>query len=116
MKQNLQPRSRQKSWTSLASRNRSRIPHSGEDRLLLHQSGRRSDRAAERRFECTAQRLDVVGNAHAAELYRSEEIFRGEIRCDLHPRWTPDGRGLTIDTVPVGDRQIHLIDVSDVVG
>jgi hypothetical protein len=37
--------------------------------------------------------------------YRSEEIFRGEIRCDLHPRWTPDGRGLTIDAVPEGDRQ-----------
>ena len=48
--------------------------------------------------------------------YRSEEIFRGEIRCDLHPRWTPDGRGLTVDAVPDGDRQIYLIDVADVVG
>ena len=48
--------------------------------------------------------------------YRSEEILRGEIRCDLHPRWTPDGRELTIDAVPDGDRQIYLIDVADVVG
>ena len=38
------------------------------------------------------------------------------IRCDLHPRWTPDGRELTIDAVPDGDRQIYLIDVADVVG
>ena len=60
---------------------------------------------------------EVTGNRKVSlGFYRSEEIFRGEIRCDLHPRWTPDGRGLTIDAVPEGDRQIHLIDVSDVVG
>ena len=59
----------------------------------------------------------VTGNRKVSlGFYRSEEIFRCEIRCDLHPRWTPDGRGLTIDAVTEGDRQIHLIDVSDVVG
>ena len=59
---------------------------------------------------------EVTGNRKVSlGFYRSEEIFRGEIRCDLHPRWTPDGRGLTIDAVRDGDRQIYLIDVADVV-
>ena len=36
---------------------------------------------------------EVTGNRKVSlGFYRSEEIFRGEIRCDLHPRWTPDGR------------------------
>ena len=48
--------------------------------------------------------------------FRSEPIFEGDIRCDLHPRWTPDGTALTIDAVPDGERQIYLIDVADLVG
>jgi hypothetical protein len=46
----------------------------------------------------------------------SEPIFQGDIRCDLHARWSPDGRTITIDAVPEGDRQIYLLDVSEVVG
>ncbi len=45
----------------------------------------------------------------------SEPVFTGDIRCDLHPRWSADGREISIDTVDGGDRQIALIDVSDIV-
>ena len=42
-------------------------------------------------------------------------IYTGDIRCDLHPRWSPDGRAITFDSVHEGSRQIYLADVSDVV-
>jgi len=42
--------------------------------------------------------------------------FVGDIRCDLHPRWRPDGLALTFDSVHEGSRQIYLADVSGLVG
>ena len=57
----------------------------------------------------TGRRVDVAG-------FRSEPVFTGDVRCDLHPRWHPDGTLLTIDAVPEGDRQIYLLDVADLVG
>ena len=47
--------------------------------------------------------------------FGSEPVFTGDVRCDLHPRWSADGRLITIDSVSSGDRQIVLIDVADVV-
>lgn len=38
--------------------------------------------------------------------------YRGDLRCDLHPRWHPDGRHATIDSVHTGSRQIHLVDLA----
>ena len=56
----------------------------------------------------SGRRVDVAG-------FSSEAVFNGDVRCDLHPRWHPDGTRLTIDAVPEGDRQIYLLDVADVV-
>ena len=42
--------------------------------------------------------------------------FRGEIRCDLHPRWSRDGRQVCFDSVHEGTRQIYVMDVSEIVG
>jgi len=42
--------------------------------------------------------------------------YVGDIRCDLHPRWHPDGRWVTFDSVHEGTRQIYRADVSDLVG
>jgi len=42
--------------------------------------------------------------------------YRGEWRCDTHPRFSPDGRTIVIDTPHTGQgRQLHLIDISRIV-
>ena len=48
-------------------------------------------------------------------IYTSDARFTGDTRCDLHPRWSPDGRWVTFDSVHEGTRQIYGIDVSEVV-
>lgn len=44
--------------------------------------------------------------------YASYPEYTGEWRCDLHPRSSPDGRLITVDSVHGGDgRQIYLMDI-----
>jgi hypothetical protein len=48
--------------------------------------------------------------------FASPSDYRGEWRCDLHPRFSPDGRWVTIDSTHGGQgRQIYLVDVGSVV-
>ena len=43
--------------------------------------------------------------------------YKGEWRCDTHPRFSPDGRSVVIDSPHEGNgRQMHLIDISAIVG
>ena len=43
--------------------------------------------------------------------------YQGEWRCDTHPRSSPDGRSVVIDSPHTGQgRQLHLIDISGLVG
>jgi hypothetical protein len=42
--------------------------------------------------------------------------YKGEWRCDTHPRFSPDGRSVIIDSPHTGaGRQMHLIDISAIV-
>jgi len=42
--------------------------------------------------------------------------YTGEWRCDTHPRFSPDGRSVVIDSPHAGSgRQMHLIDISTIV-
>jgi len=42
--------------------------------------------------------------------------YNGEWRCDTHPRFSPDGRSVVIDSPHTGNgRQMHLIDISTIV-
>lgn len=38
-----------------------------------------------------------------------------DLRCDLHPRWSPDGRQVCFDSIHEGSRQMYVMDVSEVV-
>jgi len=41
--------------------------------------------------------------------------YKGEWRCDTHPRFSPDGRKVIIDSPHLGQgRQMHLIDISEI--
>lgn len=52
---------------------------------------------------------------HLGKFYLTRDAS-GEFRCDTHPRWSRDGRYVTIDSMHMGDtRQIYLIDVGDIV-
>ena len=71
-------------------------PENGQDRKLLL-------------FDPDEQRLVNIG-----EYYSLPELT-GEIRCDLHPRWSRDGDQICIDSSHEGTRQMYVIDVSIVV-
>ena len=57
------------------------------------------------------------GTRHPLGHFRSPPEYTGEWRCDTHPRFSPDGRSVVIDS-PHGSngRQLYLIDVSGLVG
>lgn len=49
--------------------------------------------------------------------FHSPREYTGEWRCDTHPRYSPDGRLVCIDSPHGGNgRQMYLIDVSKIVG
>lgn len=48
-----------------------------------------------------------IGSFFVPERYR--ETYS---RCDLHPRWRPDGRAIAFNSVHGGSRQIHVADIS----
>ncbi len=48
--------------------------------------------------------------------FHSPPVPDGEFRCDLHPRWNRDGRQVCIDSAHVEGRQMHLLDVAEIVG
>ncbi len=54
----------------------------------------------------TGERIDI-GRFHAPPL-------DWQIRCDLHPRWSPDGRQVCVDSIHEGSRQIYVVDVSEI--
>lgn len=41
--------------------------------------------------------------------------FDGLARCDLHPRWSPDGTAISVDSVHDGTRKSYIIDVENIV-
>lgn len=58
----------------------------------------------------TGKRIDVAK-------FKAPKAYTGEWRCDTHPRHSPDGKTLVVDA-PFEDqgRQLHLVDISSIVG
>jgi hypothetical protein len=54
------------------------------------------------------RRIDIGRFFAPPELYE-------EIRCDLHPRWSRDGKKVCIDSAHTGSRQMYILDLSSVV-
>lgn len=59
-----------------------------------------------------------TGRRVALGHFLSPEKYRGEWRCDTHPRFSPDGKRVAIDSPHGGGggRQVWLIDVAGIVG
>ena len=56
-------------------------------------------------YNIVENRKVVLGEFH------HEAQFTGDIRCDLHPRWAPDRKTITFDSVHEGSRQIYLVEL-----
>lgn len=58
--------------------------------------------------------LDFSGNEiiEMASLY-SPFRYRGQVRCDLHPRWDRDGRYVAVDGIHLHGRALYLFDCVD---
>jgi hypothetical protein len=62
-------------------------------------------------YHMPTRRKVVLGRFHAPEKYT------GEVRCDLHPRSSRDGKRVFFDSTHGGDgRQMYMVDVSGIVG
>jgi len=48
--------------------------------------------------------------------FYSVPVSSDEFRCDLHPRWSRDGRQVCFDSTHEGERQMYVMDVAEVVG
>jgi len=53
---------------------------------------------------------------HPLGHFLSPREYTGEWRCDTHPRFSPNGRMVCIDSPHNGGRQLYLIDISGIVG
>lgn len=60
-------------------------------------------------YHIATDKLISVGRFYA------DPAYWDEIRCDLHPRFSRDGRKVCIDSIHEGSRQMYVIDVGPVV-
>jgi len=47
--------------------------------------------------------------------YSPDEFNQTGFRCDLHPRWSPSGNLICVDTIISDKRQMIILDVSEII-
>lgn len=57
-----------------------------------------------------------LASGRLTEVGRFDAPLRGETRCDLHPRWSRDGKEICFDSTHERVRQVYVVDVGQVVG
>jgi len=57
----------------------------------------------------------ATGRRYDLNQFPSPKLFTGPWRCDLHPRWNRDGTMVCIDSSHDPERQVYVLDVSEVV-
>jgi hypothetical protein len=57
----------------------------------------------------------ATGRRYDLNKFHSPKQFTGPVRCDLHPRWNRDGTQVCIDGCHDPQRQVYVLDVSEVV-
>ena len=58
-----------------------------------------------------------TGRRYALGHFHSPPEYQGEWRCDTHPRFSPEGKQVVIDSPHGGNgRQLYLIDISGITG
>ncbi|MBA4191929.1 MAG: hypothetical protein C0467_28450 [Planctomycetaceae bacterium] len=57
----------------------------------------------------------ATGRRYDLNQFHSPKPFTGPFRCDLHPRWNRDGSLVCIDGCHDAQRQLYVLDVSEVV-
>ena len=69
---------------------------------------------AEHRRTLLLYRPEDGARVELGRFYSPPELA-GPVRCDLHPRWSRDGRQVCIDSAHEGSRQMYVVDVADIV-
>ena len=55
----------------------------------------------------------ATGATRGLATFHSPTALQGETRCDLHPRWSRDGRFIAVDSAHTGRRAIIVIDLGE---
>lgn len=61
-------------------------------------------------YDTDSSRVSEIGRFFAPFQYSGTE------RCDLHPRWSPDGKWISIDSAHTGSRQSYVLNIEQLVG
>ncbi|NOR44515.1 MAG: hypothetical protein GQ534_02930 [Candidatus Delongbacteria bacterium] len=54
--------------------------------------------------------IEEIGEFLEPLKYDNEAIYNNETRCDLHPRWSTDGKKIYFNSVHEGKRHLYCIE------
>lgn len=57
--------------------------------------------------------MDTGARVPLGRFYTSPDLGK-ENRCDLHPRWKPDGSAICIDSIHDGERRLYVVDLGPI--